>query len=53
MKSGVDSNYKTYDHVANFSRVNGILAQPQSDYEDVSELPDRDRATKRSCQAPQ
>jgi len=41
----VDSNYKAYDHVASFSRVDGILAQPQSDYEEVNELPDRDRLT--------
>lgn len=41
----MDSNHKTYDYVASFSRVDGILAQSQSNYEEVDELPDRDRLT--------
>jgi class 3 adenylate cyclase len=41
----VDSNYKTYNYVTSFPRIDGILAQPQSDYEEVNELPDRDRLT--------
>ena len=41
----MDSNHKPYDYVTSFSRVDGILAQSQSNYEEVNELPDRDRLT--------
>jgi len=41
----VDSSYKVYDYEASFSRLDDILAQPQTAYEEVDELPDRDRLT--------
>lgn len=41
----MDSNYKAYDHEASFSRIDGILAVPQGNYEEVDQLPDRDKLT--------
>ncbi len=41
----MDSNHKTYNHLSSFERLDGILAQSQSNYEEVKELPDRDRLT--------
>lgn len=41
----MDSNYKPYDYTTSFGRIDGILAQSQSNYEEVKELPDRDRLT--------
>lgn len=41
----MDSNYKEYDHTASFARIDAILAQPQSNFEVVDSLPDRDRLT--------
>jgi len=41
----VDSNYKAYDYEASFARIDGILAQSQSNFEEVDELPDRERLT--------
>jgi class 3 adenylate cyclase len=41
----VDSNFKTYNYVSSFARLDDILAQSQSNYEEVKELPDRDRLT--------
>src|SRR3954451_24966984 len=41
----MDSNFKTYDHVASFSRLDGILNQSNVNYEEVATLPDRDRLT--------
>ncbi|MBK6871326.1 MAG: adenylate/guanylate cyclase domain-containing protein [Kineosporiaceae bacterium] len=41
----MDSNYKPYDHIASFARLDSILAQSQSSYEEVDALPDRDRLT--------
>jgi class 3 adenylate cyclase len=41
----VDSNYKIYNYQASFSRLDDILAQPQTAYEEVDGLPDRDRLT--------
>lgn len=41
----MDSNYKAYDYVASASRIDTILGQPQGNYEEVKELPDRDRLT--------
>ncbi len=41
----MDSNYKSYNHVASASRIDGILAQPQGNFEEVQKLPDRDDLT--------
>jgi class 3 adenylate cyclase len=41
----MDSNYKYYDYLASFERIDGILAESQSNYEEVKELPNRDRLT--------
>lgn len=41
----MDSNHKTYDHLSSFARLDDILALSQSNYEEVKELPDRDRLT--------
>jgi class 3 adenylate cyclase len=41
----VDSNFKTYNHVSSFARLDDILTQSQSSYEEVKELPDRDQLT--------
>lgn len=41
----MDSNFKTYDYVASFGRLDDILTQQQSNYEEVKELPDRDKLT--------
>lgn len=41
----MDSNYRAYDHVASFARIDEILALPRGNFEEVSELPDRDRLT--------
>jgi len=41
----VDSNFKTYNYVSSFARLDDILSQSQSNYEEVTELPDRDRLT--------
>jgi class 3 adenylate cyclase len=41
----MDSNYRAYEHVASFERVDEILAQPQTNFEEVPSLPDRDRLT--------
>src|SRR4051794_35584612 len=41
----MDSNHKTYDHVASFSRIDTILARPSTKYEERKELPDRDELT--------
>lgn len=41
----MDSDDKTYDHVASFKRIDDILKQPDVNYEEVKELPDRDRLT--------
>ncbi|MQW78181.1 adenylate/guanylate cyclase domain-containing protein [Nocardioides sp. dk4132] len=41
----MDSNYKAYDHSASFARIDGILATPKGNYEEVKELPGRDRLT--------
>lgn len=41
----MDSNFKVYDYIASFHRIDGILAQPQGNYEEVKELPDRDKLT--------
>ena len=41
----MDSNFKTYNYVSSFARLDDILSQSQSNYEEVTELPDRDRLT--------
>lgn len=41
----MDSNYKKYNYISSFSRLDDILALSQSNYEEVDELPDRDRLT--------
>ena len=41
----MDSNHKDYNHISSFARIDDILALSQSNYEEVKELPDRDRLT--------
>jgi class 3 adenylate cyclase len=41
----MDSNFKSYNYLASFARLDEILKQSQSNYEEVKELPDRDRLT--------
>lgn len=41
----MDSNHKSYNHLSSFGRLDDILALSQSNYEEVKELPDRDRLT--------
>src|SRR3954447_9597369 len=39
----MDSNYRDYDYVASAKRIDGYLAQPAGNFEEVDSLPDRDR----------
>jgi class 3 adenylate cyclase len=41
----MDSNFKSYNHVSSFARIDDILSQPQTNYEEVDQLPDRDKLT--------
>lgn len=41
----MDSNHKLYNHIASFQRIDGILSQPQGNFEERKELPDRDDLT--------
>lgn len=41
----MDSNYKPYDYVASARRIDDYLAAPAGNYEEVDNLPDRDRLT--------
>lgn len=41
----MDSNYKPYDPLASYARIDEILATPAGNYEEVDNLPDRDRLT--------
>jgi class 3 adenylate cyclase len=41
----VDSNYRAYNYISSFTRLDEMLAQSQSNYEEVKELPDRDKLT--------
>jgi hypothetical protein len=41
----MDSNYKSYDHLASFRRIHAILNAPAGAYEETDSLPDRDRLT--------
>jgi hypothetical protein len=34
----MDANYKAYDYLASFQRIDDILAQPSSSYEEVNSL---------------
>lgn len=41
----MDSNYKIYDFLKSFERIDDILATPSVNFEEVDNLPDRDRLT--------
>lgn len=41
----MDSNYRKYDHVASFARIDEILSQPSGNFEEKESLPDRDTLT--------
>jgi class 3 adenylate cyclase len=41
----MDSNFKPYNHISSALRIDGILAQPQANFEEVKKLPDRDDLT--------
>jgi class 3 adenylate cyclase len=41
----VDGNFRVYDFAASRQRIYDILGQPAGQFEDVNELPDRDRLT--------
>ena len=41
----MDSNFREYNYISSFGRLDDILGQSQSSYEEVKELPDRDRLT--------
>lgn len=41
----MDSNYKAYDQLASYSRIDAILDAPSDAYEEVDNLPDRDQLT--------
>lgn len=41
----MDSNYKPYDYKASFERLDSILAQSNSNFEERKSLPDRDELT--------
>jgi class 3 adenylate cyclase len=41
----MDSNYKPYDHLDSFRRIDAILNAPAGAYEETDSLPDRDRLT--------
>lgn len=41
----MDSNYRPYDHLASFKRIDEILNQADVNYEETQQLPDRDRLT--------
>lgn len=41
----MDGNFKPYDHIASFSRIDEILAQPQGNFTESDSLPDRDKLT--------
>jgi class 3 adenylate cyclase len=41
----MDGNFKPYDHIASFGRVDEILAQPQGNFTEADSLPDRDKLT--------
>jgi hypothetical protein len=41
----MDSNYKAYNYLTSFARIDTILAQSQGNYEEVKTLPDREKLT--------
>lgn len=41
----MDGNYSPYDFESSLARLDEILAQPRGQFEEVTELPDRDRLT--------
>ncbi|MCW2539619.1 MAG: adenylate/guanylate cyclase protein [Frankiales bacterium] len=41
----MDSNYRTYDYITSFERIDAILALPQGNYEEQDSLPHRDTLT--------
>ncbi|WP_116041084.1 adenylate/guanylate cyclase domain-containing protein [Amycolatopsis palatopharyngis] len=41
----MEANNKAYDHIAGISRIDKILAIPQSNYEELDTLPSRDKLT--------
>ncbi|GGU29118.1 adenylate/guanylate cyclase domain-containing protein [Lentzea flava] len=41
----MEATNKSYDYIASFGRIDGILATPQSNYEEVDTLPARDKLT--------
>lgn len=41
----MDSNYRTYNHVDSFKRIDELLAQSDDQFEEVDRLPDQDRLT--------
>lgn len=41
----MDSNYREYKHVESFARIDEILKQPNTNFEEKTSLPDRDSLT--------
>lgn len=41
----MDSNYRLYNHIDSADRIEEILRTPRGSYQEVDELPDRDRLT--------
>ena len=41
----MDSNYREYNHVDSFARIDEILKQPNTNFEEKKSLPDRDSLT--------
>lgn len=41
----MDSNYRTYNYLSSFQRIDAILALPAGNYEEKDALPDRDTLT--------
>lgn len=41
----MDGNYKAYDYLASSTRIRDILNQPAGTFEEVDDLPDRDKLT--------
>ncbi|MCX5067700.1 adenylate/guanylate cyclase domain-containing protein [Micromonospora lupini] len=41
----MDGKYRPYNYLASIERIDGYLKQPRGNFEEVDELPDRDRLT--------
>src|SRR5680860_1119371 len=41
----MDSNYREYKHIDSFARIDEILKQPSTNFEEKQSLPDRDALT--------